>query len=395
MAGAAQIRQYTVLYMLIWGKEQSDTMRQPTRQPTPTTTARLPHASIGGRLAHTLGKLALLLLAVLLFVLALQLLKAGSGSMAVLLRETLQVGTAGSTLGLGWLLAYGFLSGSPVAALAVTLFAAGTLDALQTLTMLTGSRLGAAAVVLLIGAVAGVRQRQSAPLAVGVLALLATAAIYLPALLPGYLLLTSGVLAGLQVGSAALLISPLQRMIEPLLALLTATLPDWLLVVGGILSLLASLHLFERALPAATSIAVPAQHRATALLLHPVGLFVLGGAVTLATLSVSVSLGVLVPLASSGRIQPRHMLPYIMGANITTFVDTLVAALLVGGTAAFTIVLIELLSVALLSLFVLLCCYRTFERALLAAQAWVTAQPHHTGLFVVGLVLLPVLLLLG
>ncbi len=335
-----------------------------------------------------------MLLALLLFVLALQLLKSGSSSVGSVLRETLQIGSATSTLGLGWLLAYGFLSGSPVAVLAVTLFAAGTLDALQTFTMLTGSRLGAALVVLLVGLLTSVRRQRSAPLAVGVLALLATAAIYLPALLLGYWLLTSGVLVDLQVGSAAPLVAPLQHLIEPLLALLTATLPDWLLVVGGMLSLLAALHLFERALPAVTSIKDMARHRAPPLLLHSVGLFVLGGAVTLVTLSVSVSVGVLVPLASSGRIQPRQMLPYIMGANITTFVDTLIAALIVGGTAAFTIVLIELLSVALLSLLVLLCCYRAFERSLLAAQAWIIATRWRVGLFVLLLLLLPVLLLL-
>ncbi len=344
------------------------------------------------KLPALLGRVLLLLVALLVFMLALHLLRSGIASHGTALLNVLQVGTAINTLGLGWLLAYVFLSGSPVAALAVTLFAAGTLNALQTFTMITGSRLGAAFVVLIVGAIASLRQRRRAPVAVGVLAMLATAAIYIPALLPGYWLLTSGVLAQIEAYAATPLTSPFEHLLAPVVQLLTATLPDWLLLVGGILTLLAALHLFDLALPA-TLIERLAQHRAAALLLSPVGMFLLGGAVTAITLSVSVSLGLLIPLASKGQIQPRHMLPYILGANITTFVDTLVAALIVGGSPAFVIVLIELLSVTLLSLFVLLCCYRSFERGLLTAQVWIAARAWRFGVFVFVLILVPLMLL--
>jgi hypothetical protein len=48
----------------------------------------------------------------------------------------------------GWLGAYLVLSGSPVAATAISLFGAGTTSVLQTFTMLSGSRLGASFIVL-------------------------------------------------------------------------------------------------------------------------------------------------------------------------------------------------------------------------------------------------------
>lgn len=353
---------------------------------TPATTTPPPN------LPALLWRVLLLLVALLVFMLALHLLRSGIASHGTDLLHLLQVGPAINTLGLGWLLAYVFLSGSPVAALAVTLFAAGSLNALQTFTMITGSRLGAAFVVLIIGAIASLRQRRRAPVAVGVLAMLTTAAIYIPALLPGYWLLTSGVLTQIEAYAATPLTPPFEHLLTPVVQLLTATLPDWLLLVGGILTLLAALHLFDLALPA-TLIERLTQHRATALLLSPVGMFLLGGAVTAITLSVSVSLGLLIPLASKGQIQPRHMLPYILGANITTFVDTLVAALIVGGSPAFVIVLIELLSVTLLSLLVLLCCYRSFERGMLVTQAWMTARAWRFGVFVLVLILAPLVLL--
>jgi CRP-like cAMP-binding protein len=63
------------------------------------------------------------------------------------------------------------------------------------------------------------------------------------------------------------------------------------------------------------------------LVYRPMAMFLLGCAVTSVTLSVSVSLSILVPLSAKGLVRRENTLPYIMGANITTFIDTLVAAL--------------------------------------------------------------------
>ena len=59
-------------------------------------------------------------------------------------------------------------------------------------------------------------------------------------------------------------------------------------------------------------------------------MFALGCLVATLTLSVSVALTVLVPLASRGYIKREESIPYIMGANITTLADTLVAAMILG-----------------------------------------------------------------
>jgi len=116
-------------------------------------------------------------------------------------------------------------------------------------------------------------------------------------------------------------------------------------------------------------------------------------AVTSVTLSVSVSLSILVPLSAKGFIRRENMLPYIMGANITTFIDTLFAALVMSGPAAFTIVLVEMLSVTIISLIVLLFFYRWYERALIAMLDLVMRNNRTLASFVVVMLITPLILL--
>src|SRR3546814_19855517 len=76
---------------------------------------------------------------------------------------------AWSTLGVGWLGACIVLSGSPVAASSLTLLDGGAIDRTQSFAMLTGTRLGASFVVLLVGVGYAMRRRAGgrAPLWLG------------------------------------------------------------------------------------------------------------------------------------------------------------------------------------------------------------------------------------
>lgn len=346
-----------------------------------------------GRWVSLAARLSALALGMLGFVLALELLKRGAAGYGGALIGALRVGSPAAALGLGWLLAYVFLSGSPVAALAVSLFAAGTLDAPQTLLMITGSRLGASMVVLVTGLIYWARGRHSREgVAIGVLALLTTAVIYLPAMLLAYWLVVAGHVPVPDVAAAAPLASFLDPLVDPLLGLLGALLPPWALLVAGVGALLGAFALFDRALPAIHH-GSPAMRRAGRLAGSPMGMFVLGAAVTSVTLSVSVSVSALVPLAARGVVRRERAVPYIMGANITTFVDTLVAALVAAGPAAFTIVMVEMASVTVVSLAVLLCCYHRLERLLLHLQEGVMADRRATAVFVAALVCVPLGLL--
>src|ERR687891_324388 len=90
------------------------------------------------------------LVALFLFVGALQVMKTGAGELGALQHGGLLVKNAVSTLGLGWVGALLVLSGSPVAASALSLVASQAITPIMGFTMVTGSRLGAAFVVLLV-----------------------------------------------------------------------------------------------------------------------------------------------------------------------------------------------------------------------------------------------------
>lgn len=340
-------------------------------------------------------KLLIMVLGLLVFILALQILKQGARGYGRQIIQYLNVSTPMSSLGFGWLLAYIFLSGSPVAAIAVSLFSAGTISATQTFTMITGSRLGASFIVLFVGFVYYLRGHQrAASVSIGVLALLTTAAVYLPALALGYWLLTSGVFAGLQLNATSPLSSVLDALFTPLLNALAASgLPGWGVCLLGVGTLLLAFNLLDRALPEMNAERSSFQ-RIGRLVYRPMAMFLLGCAVTSVTLSVSVSLSILVPLSAKGLVRRENTLPYIMGANITTFIDTLVAALINGGPAAFTIVLVEMISVAVLSLLVLGLCYRPFERVVLRLQEVIIRTNRTLGAFLCIMLIIPVILLL-
>lgn len=304
-----------------------------------------------------------------LFILALELLKTGATGMAAVLKGLAAHGFA-NVLGFGWLMAYLSLSGSPVAAISLTLLRSGTLSPLETFAMINGSRFGASFIVLFTGFLyylRGIRGR--GVVSMGVLAMLVTATVYLPAMGLGALALRGGWLEGIRFGSPRTLSSIIDLVYGPITDATRATMPDLVTFMVGFACLLLAFRLFDRALPAVD--AETLQTRWGRWLDRPLATFLLGVAVTSITLSVSVSLTILVPLASRGYVRRDQVIPYIMGANISTFVDTLFASLLVGAPEAFTVVLTEMVSVAAVSLLVLLTCYRPYQAALLGINRFV------------------------
>ena len=105
------------------------------------------------------------------------------------------------------------------------------------------------------------------------------------------------------------------------------------------------------------------------------------------------SLTLLVPLSTRGYIRRENVIPYIMGANITTFVDTLFASLLLNSPRSFTIVLVEVLCASLFSLIILGVLYRPYQRAMNRLLDIVLANRWTLLGFVGILVAIPLLLL--
>lgn len=329
-----------------------------------------------------------------LFVLAISLMKDGARGVAPLVRDVFSVTTAANSLGFGWLFAYAIMSGSPVAAAALTFFDAGVVDRLGAFAMITGSRLGANFIVLLLGFLYVLRGRDKATsLSMGLVSLSVTATTYLPGLVLGAALLHWGLLDGFQPHSGALLHSLADLAIEPVAGVVRALLPDWGVFLVGLGVILLSFTLFDRCLPTMT---IKDSHvgRLSRLVYKPAVMFLLGALVTLVSMSVSLSLSILVPLSNRGFVRRENVIPYIMGANITTFVDTLLAAILLRNPPAFTIVFVEMLSVTVVSLFVLLTVYRPYQKSTLHFVNSITASNRNLAIFMVSIFIIPIVLVL-
>ncbi len=329
-----------------------------------------------------------------LFVLAITLMKDGARGLAPLVRNFFAVSNPANSLGFGWLFAYIIMSGSPVAAAVLTLFDANVIDQLSAFAMITGSRLGASFIVLFIGFLYVLRGRNPATsLGMGLLALTVTATTYLPGFFVGAWILHTGLLDGVQLRSGALINSITELAVEPITRVVNSLLPEWAVFVVGLGIILLSFNLFDRCLPQRT-LKESQVGWMSRLVYRPWVMFVVGALVTLISMSVSLSLSILVPLSTRGFVRRENVIPYIMGANITTFIDTLLAAVLLKNAAAFTIVFVEMFSITLMSIIILTLSYRLYQRTLLDFTAWVSARNRNLALFMVTILIVPIVLML-
>ena len=137
------------------------------------------------------------------------------------------------------------------------------------------------------------------------------------------------------------------------------------MVVAGVLCLVTAFTVFDRGLPSLERPG-PRIEALSRLLQQRYAMFAFGTLMTMVTLSVSLSVTILVPLALKGYVRRDRVIPYVMGANIATWVDTLFAALLLDSPRAFTVVLTEMLVGGSVSLFVLFFAYGPYTRMILA-----------------------------
>jgi len=365
-----------------------------TERPAPGPARRLvPDGREWWRRAN-LRKIGLFALSLYLFILAITLMKDGARGIAPLVHDLFAVGNSANALGFGWLSAYAIMSGSPIAAASLTFFDAGVLDKIEAFAMINGSRVGASFIVLFIGFLYVLRGRNKATsLGMGLLSLTVTAVTHVPAYVLGVWLLRHGLLDSLQLGSGALLTSVTEAVIGPVATVVTDLLPTWAVFLVGLGLSLISFNLFDRCLPQA-SIKESQVGWMSRLVYRPWVMFVLGCLITMVSMSVSVSVSILVPLSARGFVRRENVIPYIMGANITTFVDTLLAAVLLRNGPAFTIVLVEMFSVAVVSAVVLALLYSRFQHAILAAVEWVSAADRNLAVFMITIFLVPIILML-
>jgi Na+/phosphate symporter len=327
-----------------------------------------------------------------LFIIALQLIKIGAGGLRPILDSLSADGVAGH-MGFGWLGAYLVMSGSPVAAVAMSLFAGGAISDIETFAMINGTRMGASLVVLVVGFVSYMTGRRNPDgLYIGVVALLTAITLWGPAMPIGLLVLDQGWLEDLHVDSPGALTSIIGTISDPLVEPLADALPRLGMFVTGVAVLVGSFTLFDRGLPSLERPG-PRIEAVSKALQQRYAMFAFGTLMTLVTLSVSLSVTILVPLALKGYVRRDRVIPYVMGANIATWIDTLLAALLLDAPAAFTVVFTEMLVGAAISLFVLIVAYEPYTRGILWAAHRASSSRRNLALLLAALFAMPVLLL--
>jgi solute carrier family 34 (sodium-dependent phosphate cotransporter) len=339
-----------------------------------------------------------LLFAMFLFVGALQLMRVGAASLDILQTGGFLVRNPGSTLGLGWLGALLVLSGSPIAATSLTLVAAGEQVAegaqhfteLQGFTMLTGSRLGAAFVVLLTAVIYTFRSNdgeRKKPVSTAVMALCTTALIYVPSAIIGAFLLNWAPFAGLELQFPA----QFSDLIDLVYGSLIDRIDSWpsaILFFGGLGVLLLSFKAIDSVLPQMNEGGMEGSR--TAWLKRKWPMFGLGCLVALVMMSVSVALTLLVPLVAKGYAKREHILPYIMGANITTLGDTMLAAFALDSPATVRIVLAQVIASTVVSVIVLTFFYPQVRSGIWRFQRQMVKNRSRLAGFTAALFLVPI-----
>lgn len=367
---------------------------RPPTEPAAPSPAKAPKHGVLWRAGDVLRRIFLALSGTFLFILGIQLMRkvaAGVGPFLIPLLGPLTERPL-HALAFGWLLAYGVMSGSPVAAFSLGLYDSKFITIEATYLMIMGSRLGASFIVLVIGLVALARgQLREKCLAMGVLSFLVTYSIYLPAILFGWILLKLGALTWFQLGTPEIILNYIDRIFTPFVSRLQVLQPALVPFVIALIAIYAGLALFDKAFGRreVEELKSPRMHR---YLQHPAVAFAIGALITLASTSVSLSLGLLVPLYLHGYIDRRKIVPYMMGANITTFIDTLVAAIVMGGGVLANVVLLEMGSVTFFSILAL-ASYRRYSRAIDRAYAAIFRSNWALGGFVVVLFAVPLTLL--
>jgi hypothetical protein len=339
-----------------------------------------------------------ILAALYVFIGALQLMKTGAGSLELFNQGGFLVRNAGSTLGLGWLGALLTLSGTPPAAAALTLAATGKISEIQGFTMVTGARLGAAFVVLLVASLYAFRSgagRRLKPVSTAVLALAITAVIYVPGAIIGGFVLVSRPFQHVHIGAPPAF-SGIVTYLYSWLEAVTASWQPWALFLVGFGLLVLSFRALDSAMPEINEESFAGSRLSWLRRKWP--MFFMGITVVIATLSVSVALTVLVPLVAKGYVKREHLLPYIVGADLGTLVDKLLVAFIAGAGALHPswpvrIILAEIVGTAFVGLLIMTVLYTPFRRGVWRFQRQVTRSKPRLAAFTTSLFFIPVLIM--
>jgi len=161
---------------------------------------------------------------------------------------------------------------------------------------------------------------------------------------------------------------------------------------GGLGVLLASFKLIDAVIPELGEESLGG-HREW--LTHKWTMFAVGCLVALVTMSVSVALTVLVPVVAKNYVKREDIIPYIMGANITTLGDTLLAAFALDSPAAVRIVVAGITATSILSVIMLAFFYPAIRAGIWRLQFQIWRSKPRLAAFTAALFVLPIALIVS
>lgn len=332
------------------------------------------------------------------FILSLQLLGESTQELAPLLESFFAtfMQTDVSALGAGWLMAYLVLNGATSAAIGIALLESGLIELTQVFMVVSGSRLGAAFIVIFIGVLEylqGKSEDLTDSCSVGILTFLLTYTIYIPAVILGYLLITSFDLGLLETQGPEALKYSLTVVFQPIVDLFTGLIPAALLFGLSVLLLLVSLKQFDKSFQGIG----PQKMRDDYIRFFITNKWIsfsFGAFLTLVTTSVALSLGIIVPLYNKGYLKREEIIPYILGANVTTMISSIIAAIVMNSTTGMKAVLTLTVTISLTTLIAMIF-YRSYYRIIQASFDRIISNHIILLVFVISLLFTPIILLFG
>lgn len=334
---------------------------------------------------------------IMLFILGLQLLGESTEAVAQLLEGAVAALVTGdlSSLGTGWFLAYIVLNGATSAAIGIAFLEAGLIEIVNTYMIISGSRLGAAFIVVFIGLLEyfqGKNDDIKDSCSIGILQFVTTYIVYVPAIIIGYLFINNFEMSFLEVEGPQWFTYGIDTLFRPLVDLFSYFLTPGLLFISSILVIVASLQLFDKAFQG-----IGGEKFRSKYLRFRFGnkwvAFGLGSLITLLTTSVALSVGIIVPMYNRGYFKRREIIPYLMGANVTTMISSVMAAIVMSSPQGMKAVIVLTVAVTFTTFLALLLYERIYDLLQKIFNTLMMNDKYLLG-FVAMLLLVPLILIL-
>jgi len=182
-------------------------------------------------------------------------------------------------------------------------------------------------------------------------------------------------------------------MIAPWIPILLDHIPPWVGIIGGAVLLISSLMLAEQSMTATFSMP-RSWNLIKATFAKPLRSFLAGFVFTIFVPSTTVMVSLLVPLAASGVIgADYHILPYIIGANIGTVFDVMMAAFATGDPVALGVWIVHL-SINVFSAAIFLPLLKPLGAFIRMSSDYLTSHRIRAIIFIIVIHVIPLLILL-